>query len=84
MNPGEGLRINDYNLAVQAAIAGQGMIIGSLPVLANLLESNLLCSPFPEVAITDVGYDLVTTKSAQSRPEVKQFVDWIIGKTESS
>jgi hypothetical protein len=57
-------------------------ISGSEPVLANLLESNLLCSPFPEVAVTsNVGYDPVTTKSAQSRPEVKQFVDWIISKT---
>lgn len=84
VNPGEGLRINDYNLALQAAIAGQGMIIGSLPVLANLLDSNLLCSPFPEIADTDVGYDLVTTKPAQSRSDVKQFVDWIIEKTKTS
>jgi LysR family transcriptional regulator, glycine cleavage system transcriptional activator len=58
-------QINHYNLAVQAAIAGQGMIIGSLPVLANLLESRLLCSPFREVAVTDAGYDLATAKSAQ-------------------
>jgi LysR family transcriptional regulator, glycine cleavage system transcriptional activator len=83
VNPGEGLRINDYNLALQAAIAGQGMIIGSLPVLASFLESNLLCSPFPEIAETNVGYDLVTTKSARSRPDVKRFVDWIINKTET-
>ncbi len=80
VEPGEGLQINDYNLAVQAAIAGQGMIIGSLPVLASLIEQKLLCNPFREVAHPDIGYDLVALHSAFSNPDVKNFVDWISAK----
>lgn len=75
---GEGLRFSDYNLAVQAAIAGQGVILGSLPVFRSLVEANLLTTPFRERVTTDIGYDLVTTQRTLARPEVARFVDWIL------
>ena len=78
ISPGTGLRFNDYNLAVQAAIAEQGLVLGSWPILQNLVERNLLVNPFPVAAITDIGYDLVTTKKALERAEVRSFIDWII------
>lgn len=76
--PGEGLRFNDYNLAVQAAIAGQGVILGSRPVLHDLVIAGLLVSPLPETAETGLGYDLVMTPGAAARPEVTRFRDWIL------
>ena len=64
INPDRGIRFSDYNLAVQAAIAGQGVVLGSLPVLQDLVASNLLVCPFPERVTTDIGYDLVTTEAS--------------------
>lgn len=78
-----GVRFSDYNLAVQAAIAGQGVVLGSLPVLQSLVEANLLVRPFPERVTTNIGYDLVTTKRALQRTEVKAFMDWIIAEAAS-
>lgn len=75
--PGEGLRFNDYNLAVQAAIAGQGLVLGSAPILRDAVEAGLLVNPFAESVLTDIGYDLVTTAQAQARPEVANFCAWI-------
>lgn len=75
---GQGLRFNDYNLAIQAAIAGQGVVLGSWPIVKNAIDTNLLVSPFSERAKTDIGYDLVTTKEAISTPEVAAFVEWIL------
>ena len=75
-----GLRFSDYNLAVQAAIAGHGVVLGSLPVLHDLVEAGLLVCPFPERVQTDIGYDLVTTQATAQRPEVQRFVDWISGE----
>lgn len=72
-----GTRFSDYNLAVQAAIAGHGVVLGSLPVLADLVEAGLLVSPFPDRVVTDIGYDLVTTVRASERPDVRAFSDWI-------
>ena len=83
ITPGEGLTFSGYNLAVQAAIAGQGVVLGSLPILRNLVVANLLVSPLPDVVATDIGYDLVTTERALARAEVTRFVDWIIEQARS-
>jgi LysR family glycine cleavage system transcriptional activator len=72
------LTFSDYNLAVQAAIAGQGMVLGSLPILRSLVAANLIVSPLPAMVVTDIGYDLVTTERAMARAEVKCLVDWMI------
>lgn len=78
-----GLRFSDYNLAVQAAIAGQGVVLGSLPVLNTLMEAGLLVCPFPERVETDIGYDLVTTAATAQRPEVQRFMDWITAEAKA-
>lgn len=83
IKPGDGLRFTDYNLALQAAIAGQGFIIGSTPILRDLLEANLLVNPFPNSVTTDIGYDLVTTEAAKSRNEVAAFLDWTMEEARS-
>ncbi|MEQ8654476.1 MAG: LysR substrate-binding domain-containing protein [Kiloniellales bacterium] len=84
VTPGDGLRFSDYNLAVQAAIAGQGFIIGSIPILRELIEAKLLVNPFGRGAKTDIGYDLAVTKSALSRAEVTAFIDWIVEEAKSA
>ncbi|MXN17912.1 LysR family transcriptional regulator [Pseudooceanicola sp. GBMRC 2024] len=73
----DGIRFRDYNLALQAAIAGQGLVLGSQPVLRDYLASGLLVQPFPDRVVTDIGYDAVTTPEALARPEVAAFLDWI-------
>ena len=78
IDPGDGLQFNDYNQMVQAAIAGQGVLLGSRPVLGSLVEAGLLVDPVPESAVTDIGYDLVTTDKALARAEVGSFLDWIV------
>ncbi|MBB2680953.1 UNVERIFIED_ORG: LysR family glycine cleavage system transcriptional activator [Rhizobium esperanzae] len=72
-----GLRFSDYNLAVQAAIAGQGVVLGSRPVLADLVSAGLLVRAVPQSVRTDVGYDAVTTRNAIKRGEVESFIGWI-------
>ncbi len=72
-----GLHFSDYGQAVQAAIAGQGMILASWPILSSTIDAGLLVRPFEHMVTTDIGYDLVTTKQAHTRPEVKAFVAWI-------
>ena len=83
VKPGDGVRFTDYNQALQVAIAGQGFIIGSTPILRDLMAANLLVSPFPSGVATDIGYDLVTTQAAQSRPEVATFIQWTMQEARS-
>jgi len=81
---GRNLYFSDYNLALQAAIGGQGVILGSTPVLARLVDAGLLVDPFGISVETDIGYDLVTTERATTRAEVKYFIDWITGEAATS
>ncbi|MDX1401007.1 MAG: LysR substrate-binding domain-containing protein [Kiloniellales bacterium] len=75
---GQGLRFNDYNLAIQAAIAGQGVVLGSAPIVKAPMEAGLLVSPFAEKAKTGTGYDLVVGRERLERPEVASFIAWIL------
>ena len=73
----KGLHFSDYSQALQAAIAGQGVVLVSKPLLNNLFQTGLLTCPFREEATPDIGYDVVATKEAMKRSEVQTFVDWI-------
>jgi len=73
-----GLYFSDYGLAVQAAIAGQGVVLASWPILREVVDAGLLVRPFDEVVTTDIGYDIVTTEDARDRHEVEVFVDWVL------
>ncbi len=84
VKPGSGSRFSDYNLAVQAAIAGQGFIIGSKPILHDQVKAGLLVNPFQIEAQTDVGYDLAVSEQALSREEVAAFVQWVVDQAKSS
>lgn len=74
----DGIYFSDYGLAVQAAIAGQGVVLASWPILREFVDAGLLICPFEETVTTDIGYDIVTTQRNQARPEVDVFVSWIL------
>lgn len=78
LRPGKGMDFTDYNLAVQAAIAGHGVILGSRPILEPLLTGQLLVDPFNLSSKPGYGYDVVTTEKALEREDVRAFVDWIL------
>jgi len=71
------MRFNDYTVALQAAIAGQGVLLGSRPIVQDALEAGLLVAPVPQSVKIQLGYDVATTKEALERAEVALFVDWI-------
>lgn len=77
VEPQGGLRFSDYNLAVQAAIAGHGLVLGSAPVLQDLVSVGLLVRAIPQGLQTDVGYDAVAPLAAAERSEVAAFLAWI-------
>ena len=78
-----GSKFTDYNLALQCAIAGQGFILGSTPVLKGIIEKGLLVDPFNLSIKTDLGYDVVVTKKSHSKIEVQNFIEWISNEKES-
>jgi len=77
-NAHNGISFSDYGQAIQAAIAGQGIVLASWPILKEAFDNGLLIAPFEEQLPTDIGYDLAVVPNSQKRAEVSAFVDWII------
>lgn len=83
VQPGTGVNYTDYNQAVQAAVAGQGFILGSKPILESYIRNGLLIDPFDVSAHPGIGYDVVTTRRSIDRPKVRKFVDWLLRESQS-
>jgi LysR family glycine cleavage system transcriptional activator len=73
-----GLYFSEYGQAVQAAIAGQGVVLASSPILRDPVEAGLLVAPFPERLSTDIGYEIAATHEAAERPVVAAFIAWVL------
>ena len=75
VDTGAGLRLNDSLLAVQAAIAGQGVVIVSRLLAAEALGRGLLVQPFPQVLPGD-AYHFACAPDLVGRAEVVVLRDW--------
>ena len=84
LNLNYGPKFTEYNLALQCAIAGQGFILGSTPVLSDLIKKGLLIDPFNLSIKTDLGYDLVYEKRAFIKPEIEKFISWIVSEKKNN
>ncbi len=74
----QNLYFSDYNLVLQAAIAGQGVMLGSWPIMRDMVDNNLLAIPFSTTVATDIGYDLVATPQSLEVSYVSDFRAWLL------
>jgi LysR family transcriptional regulator, glycine cleavage system transcriptional activator len=74
------LLFNQYDQVVQAALAGQGVALGRLALVSNLLADGklALATSVPPVA-TDHGYWMLTRRNAHS-PALSAVQDWILSE----
>lgn len=81
-NSGDGhdLSFNNYPLLMQAAMTGQGLALGWLPLVSDLLASGQLVNAAADPVRTENGYFLVRPKAQRSSGPVDLFRQWIIGK----
>ncbi|MGN7736109.1 LysR substrate-binding domain-containing protein [Ensifer sp. 22564] len=74
-----GLSFTDEIHAVQAAVAGQGIGLLSLTLVAEELASGILVQPFP-VTLESDRYDLVYSPRMADRPATQLLRDWVIAQ----
>lgn len=70
------LKFNDESHAIQAAVAGQGVALLSLPLVADELAAGHLISPFGPV-LKGFTYHLVMRQDRSTHPNVQAVVDWL-------
>jgi DNA-binding transcriptional LysR family regulator len=78
VDKGEGLRLNDYALVIQAAMAGEGVAMGWRHVVDSLITSRLLVPVLPQSWITGEEFHLIWSDRTTLSESAQQVRDWII------
>jgi LysR family glycine cleavage system transcriptional activator len=76
IDPDSGITLNDESAAIQSAIAGQGVALLSLTLVAPELASGALVQPFGPI-LDGRRYDLVFPEGAETRPGVIAIRHWL-------
>jgi LysR family transcriptional regulator, glycine cleavage system transcriptional activator len=64
--------------SVQAAVRGQGVVLGRSPFLDDLTASGDLVTPFPKLRMpTGYGFWLIERQATRDEPHVAAFREWL-------
>jgi LysR family glycine cleavage system transcriptional activator len=79
LQPRRWLFLNFTYQQVQAAIAGQGVALARVPLVADQLERGDLIEPFGPAGrvASPFAYWMITTPASAGRDEVRKFRDWL-------
>lgn len=80
---GEGLRLNDYALVIQAAMAGEGIAMGWRHVTEALIKKRLLVPVLPKSWKTGEAFHLIWSDRTQLSESAQQVRDWIIKESKA-
>jgi LysR family transcriptional regulator, glycine cleavage system transcriptional activator len=71
------VRFSLYSDAIAAAVAGQGVVIGRLPLLRDYVREGRLVAPFKGAANSRRGYFVLVAKRSEINPDAHDFVHWL-------
>ncbi|HCR0217168.1 LysR substrate-binding domain-containing protein [Klebsiella aerogenes] len=77
LNIDAGLTFSDETHALQAAVAGQGVVIASELLARDLLQRGVLAAPF-EMFLPGANYYLVATQELAQRADISALRDWLL------
>ena len=77
LHPTGSVSFGQYDQVIQAAIHGQGIALGRMSLAVRLLKEHQLVALFGRHQRIARAFYAVYAEEAQSRPEARQFVDWI-------
>jgi len=77
LKPAGTLRFRLYDQVVQAAVGGQGVALGRLPMIAEHLRDGRLVAPFARKYESARGYFALPAPRVVDRPDVVAFLEWL-------
>jgi DNA-binding transcriptional LysR family regulator len=80
LKPAATLHFSQYDQLIQAAVAGQGVALGRLPLVRQLLREKRLVAPFTRSVSLPRGYYVLVAPASAAKPEVAAFVDWLLAE----
>ena len=77
LRPAGVLHFSSYDQLISAAIAGQGIALGKMPLIESHLKSRKLVAPFSEGVVSPRCYFMIASLASASKPELRDFTDWL-------
>jgi LysR family glycine cleavage system transcriptional activator len=78
LEPASSIMFTNYDAAIAAAVAGQGLALGRRPLIDELLLRRALVAPLRDEIATERGYFLAVEQGASKRPAVQALAAWLI------
>lgn len=75
-----GYNFNDSSLALDCALAGQGVVLGSTLLARDLIASGQLIQPFEQSLPTELNYFLVYQEDKIRDENVQHMIDWLLAE----
>ncbi|MEL6565302.1 MAG: transcriptional regulator GcvA [Pseudomonadota bacterium] len=76
--PTHGPRFSQADHAVDAALAGVGIVLGRRALVVKDLADGRLVAPFPTALNSGVRFRFLCAKGVETRPHIAAFRDWIV------
>jgi LysR family transcriptional regulator, glycine cleavage system transcriptional activator len=77
LKPAGVLHFSLYDQMIHAAVSGQGVALGRMPLIARLLKEGQLVAPFSKSVVSTMGYHLLRSSASARKSEVQEFTDWL-------
>jgi DNA-binding transcriptional LysR family regulator len=77
LRPAGVMHFSSYDQLIHAAIAGQGVALGRLPLIDRFMKARTLVAPFADAVVSPRGYGIVVAPHSARRPEVMAFTAWL-------
>ena len=78
VKPSRGISFNRGDLAVQAAIAGQGVALGRTPLVMDDIQQGRLVMPFEQTLDEGHAYLFACPEMQRQREPVQQLLAWLV------
>ncbi|HET9625815.1 MAG TPA: transcriptional regulator GcvA [Kofleriaceae bacterium] len=77
-------KLHDYNIVLQAAIAGQGVAIGRRFLVEERLADGSLVRPLADSVADQVGYYMLTAPGRRDDPSIAKLRTWLVAEARMS
>lgn len=81
--PPGGASFSQADHAIDAALAGAGVVLGRISLTEKDLREGRLVAPFPVALTTEAHYRFVCQQGMQDRPQIRAILEFILNETQS-
>ena len=80
LKPASVLHFSMYDQLIQAAVSGQGVALGRLPLVNELIAQRKLVVPFSASVVSPRSYYVLQSQASRHKSEVREFLNWLIAE----